>query len=75
MQWFATARVKRERNLKLSNAAIQFCLTIKSLFSLAQYQAQGFVEPLLKLAGLHWPVPDFSTVCCRQRHLKVHVPY
>ena len=35
----------------------------------------GFVESLLQLSGLHWPVPDFSTVCRRQRSLQVLVPY
>ena len=53
----------------------QFCLTIKNLFGLALRQAVGFVESLLKLSGLHWPVPDFSTLCRRQRSLQVHVPY
>ena len=30
---------------------------------------------LLKLAGLDWPVPDFSTLCHRQKTLTVHIPY
>ena len=75
MQWFAAASGKRGRSPKFSDAAIQFCLTIKNLFGLALRQAQGFVESLLNLSGLHWPVPDFSTVCRRQRSLQVHVPY
>ena len=29
--------------------------------------ANGFVASLLKLAGLDWPVPDFSTLCRRQK--------
>ena len=75
MQWFAAASGKRGRSPKFSDAAIQFCLTIKNLFGLALRQAVGFVESLLKLSGLHWPVPDFSTLCRRQRSLQVHVPY
>lgn len=75
MQWFAAASGKRGRSPKFSDAAIQFCLTIKNLFGLALRQAVGFVESLLKLSGLHWPVPDFSTICRRQRSLQVHVPY
>ncbi len=33
------------------------------------------VASLLKLAGLDWPVPDFSTLCRRQKNLAVQVPY
>ncbi len=75
MQWLAAAGGKRGRSPKFSDAAIQFCLTIKNLFALALRQAMGFVESLLHLSGLDWPVPNFSTVCRRQRSLQVHVPY
>ena len=34
-----------------------------------------FVESLLKLVGLDWPVPDFSTLCRRQKTLSVAIPY
>jgi hypothetical protein len=33
------------------------------------------VESLLRLAGLDWRVPDFSTVCRRQKTLQVQLPY
>jgi hypothetical protein len=33
------------------------------------------VASLLRLAGLDWPVPDFSTLCHRQKTLAVQVPY
>ena len=33
------------------------------------------VQSLLRLANLDWPVPDFSTVCRRQRHLCVQLSY
>src|SRR5690606_3171721 len=35
----------------------------------------GMVASLLKLAGLDWPVPDFSTLCRRQKTLAVQIPY
>ncbi|AGI68574.1 IS5-family transposase [Octadecabacter antarcticus 307] len=38
-------------------------------------QTTGFVESLLKRAGLEWSVPDFSTLCRRQRTLSVAIPY
>ena len=33
------------------------------------------VASLLRLAGLDWPVPDYSTLCRRQKTLKVQTPY
>lgn len=38
-------------------------------------QTTGMVASLLELAGLDWPVPDFSTLCRRQKALTVHIPY
>lgn len=35
----------------------------------------GFVESLLRLIGLDWTVPDFSTLSRRQKTLAVHIPY
>ncbi len=75
LQWSGLASGKRGRTPLFSDAAIQFCLTIKALFGLALRQAMGMVESLLKLAGLSWPVPDYSTVCRRQKTLKVRIAY
>ena len=58
-----------------SDAAIQFCLSIKVLFKLPLRQTAGMVASLLRLAGLDWPVPDFSTLCRRQKTLAVQIPY
>jgi Transposase DDE domain len=52
MKWKGSASGKRGRNQQYSDAAIQFCLTIKVLFNLALRQAIGMVQSLLKLAGL-----------------------
>ena len=48
---------------------------VKVLFGLALRQTTGFVASLLKLAGLDWAVPDFSTLCRRQKTLAVQLPY
>ena len=37
-------------------------------------QATGFVASLLKLAGLDGAVPDYSTLCRRQKTLAVQLP-
>jgi hypothetical protein len=73
--WHAGPSGKRGGQLVYSDAAIQACLTIKVLFGLPLRQTTGFVASLLKLAGLHWPVPDFSTLCRRQKTLAVQLPY
>ena len=73
--WHATPSGKRGGQLIYSDAAIQACLTIKVLFGLPLRQTTGFVASLLKLAELDWPVPDFSTLCRRQKRLAVQLPY
>ena len=45
------------------------------LFGLPLRQTTGFVASLLRLARLDWPVPDYSTLCRRQRKLRVQLPY
>jgi hypothetical protein len=43
------------------------------LFNLALRQVMGMAQGLLKLAGLAWQVPDFSTVSWRQKDLPVTI--
>ncbi|OLZ75077.1 hypothetical protein BS642_19510 [Chromobacterium violaceum] len=38
-------------------------------------QTIGFIQSLLKLAGLGWSVPDYSTLSRRQQTLQVKIPY
>jgi hypothetical protein len=75
MDWEATSSGRRGRQQTYSAAAIQACLTLKVLFGLPLRQTTGFVESLLKLVGLDWSVPDFSTLCRRQKTLSVAIPY
>jgi len=75
MQWYAPASGKRGRQQTFSDAAIQFCLSIKCLFGLALRQSLGLIQSLLELAKLNWRVADFSTVSRRQRTLQVQLPY
>ncbi len=73
MAWFATASGKRGQSLRFSDAAIQFCLTLKNLFDLALGQTTDWVESILQLCCLAWPVSDFSTLCRRQQDLNVQI--
>jgi hypothetical protein len=73
MHWHGQASGKRGRSPTFSDEAIQFCLSIKCLFSLPLRQAMGMTHSLLQLAGLDWPVPDYSTVSRRQKTLRVAI--
>jgi hypothetical protein len=75
MEWCAPKRGRPGRPETFSDAAIQFCLSIKVLFGLALRQAIGMVASLLKMAGLAWPVPDFSTLCRRQKTVSIQIPF
>jgi hypothetical protein len=65
---------KRGRQQTCSDAAIRTCLAMKVLFGMVLRQTTGFVESLLRLAGLEWTVPDFSTLSRRQKTLAVTIP-
>ena len=75
MSWLAPYDGSPGRPAVFADAAIQFCLTIKVLFKLPLRQTTGMVVSLLKMAGLDWPVPDYTTVCRRQKTLAVQIPY
>ena len=38
-------------------------------------QTIGFIQSLLKLAGLDWSIPDYSKLFRRQQTLQVRIPY
>ena len=73
MAWVPAPTGKRGRQPQYSDAAIQTCLSMKVLFGLALRQTTGFVESLLRLVDLGWPVPDFSTLSRRQKTLAVNM--
>nr|BAH90368.1 ISSpo9 transposase [uncultured bacterium] len=75
MHWEAIPSGRRGRQQAYSDAAIQACLTLKTLLGLPLRQATGFVASLLELSGLGWSVPDFSTLSRRQKTLNVTIPY
>ena len=66
---------KRGRPPVLGDAAIGCVLTLKVLFQLPLRAAQGLVGSPLRLMGLDWPVPHYSTLSRRQQGLTVVIPY
>jgi len=65
---------RRGASRTYSQAAIQAILLLKAVYHLPLRGAQGFVESLLKLMGLSWPVPHYSTLSRRQAGLELEVP-
>jgi len=63
------------RRQQFSDATIQACLTLKVLLGMPLRQTAGFVESFLKVVGLSWEVPDFSTLSRHQKTLSVNLPY
>ncbi|WP_158650436.1 IS5 family transposase, partial [Acinetobacter indicus] len=74
-QWYALSKGKQGRNKTYSDAAIQCCLMIKSLFRLSLRMVTGFVQSLIKLCGLNWTAPDYSTLCRRQKYIDIAISY
>lgn len=74
MAWHAPHEGRSGRPPVFSNAALQFCLSVKVLFKPPLRQTAGMVASLLRLAGLDWPVSDDSMLCRRQKTLKVQIP-
>lgn len=75
MVWTPPPSGRRGRQQCFNDAAIHTCLTLKVLFGMPLRQTAGFAESLLRLVGLDWAVPDFSTLCRRQKTLNVRLPY
>jgi len=74
-QWYAPSKDKQGRNQPYSDSAIQCYLMIKSLFRLSLRMVTGFVQSLIKLCGLNWTAPDYTTLCRRQKHIDIVISY
>ncbi|BAQ63252.1 IS5 family transposase [Geminocystis sp. NIES-3709] len=57
-----------------SDQAILTFVMVKSLFSLAGRQTEGFLESLFVLMGIDLPMPDHTTVSRRAKNLDVVLP-
>ena len=73
MAWRAPKAGRNGRPPVFSDGAIQFCLMVKVLFGLPLRQTTGMVASFLSMAGLDWPVPDFSTLSRRQKTITVQI--
>ena len=74
-EWLVNQRTgKRGASTVYSDTAIATMSTVKSVFSLAGRQLQGFIESVFELMQIDLPVPDHSTVSRRLGRLKRDLP-
>jgi hypothetical protein len=62
---------KRGGQVVYSDLAIETCLSLRLVYSLALRQTQGFVASLLSMLGVELPVPNYSTLSRRHTSLAV----
>jgi Transposase DDE domain len=65
---------KRGASNTYTDAAIMAALTLKVVYCLPLRATAGLLTSLLRLMGLHLPVPHYSTLCRRQKTLEVALP-
>lgn len=87
MDWTPPPTGKRGRQQQFSDAAIQTCLTLKVLFGMVVIVRAigpsdngdpadtGLRRELAAVGQVNWAVPDFSTLCRRQKTLNVSLPF
>ena len=57
-----------------ADTAIEYALVLKCVFHLSLRATQGFLESIAKMMHLYLQIPNYSTVCRRQKSLAVHLP-
>ena len=66
---------RRGASCTYTDTAISTGLTLKAVYHLPLRATEGLLTSLVKLMGLeHLPVPDYSTLCRRQKTLQVALP-
>ena len=76
LTWHGSAGTgRRGRPPIFTDAAIQAVLTLKVLYQLPLRAAQGRAGGVIRLAGLDWRVPHYSTLSRRQKDRTVEIAY
>lgn len=69
--WHHSGPAQQGGQIVYSDLAIETCLSLRLVYSLALRQTQGFVHSLFGLLEVELPVPDYSTLSRRQAALEV----
>ena len=70
-QWYYQGPKQRGAQLTYTDLVIETALTLKAIFRLGFRQSQGLLSSILTLLQVERRVPDFSTLCRRQKTLSV----
>ncbi len=72
-QWKWDGKSKRGGQYQYSNVAIELCLTIGKVYSLALRQTEGFMSSFFEQCGWELSVPSYTTLCRRSQGLEVNL--
>lgn len=65
---------KRGRPKEYADEIIQCILCLKAVYNLPFRAVEGFVKSLFLLQGMVLKIPDYSSLCKRQKHLTITLP-
>jgi IS5 family transposase len=69
--WLYNSKQKPGGEIIYSDAAIEFCLTIRSLFRLPYRQTEGMVKSLMAMSGMNLPVPSYTQFNRRTKRINI----
>ena len=69
--WLYNGRQKPGGQKIYGEVAIEFCLTIRSLFRLPYRQTEGMVNSLMTMSSLALPVPSYTQFNRRTKHIAI----
>lgn len=72
--WRHQGLPQRGAQLYYSDLAIETALTVKLIYHLGLRQTEGLMTSIVQLMGLSLDIPDYSTLCRRQKKLVMHLP-
>jgi hypothetical protein len=72
-QWKWEGKSKRGGQYAYSDVAIELCLTIGKVYSLALRQTEGFMSSFFEQCGWELSVPSYTTLCRRSKGLRVNL--
>lgn len=70
-QWYHQGPKQRGAQFTYTDLVIETGLTLKAVFHLGFRQSQGLLGSIVALLGLDLKTPDYSTLCRRQKTLRV----
>jgi hypothetical protein len=73
-KWIAKPEGKKGRPVWYSETAILSTMAIRYIFHLPLRQTEGLMKDLAQMLGIAIDVPDYTTMCIRQRGLKIDLP-